>query len=491
MSRKNTVSEIGVASWSGHWAGVGLGYAIPFVIVLAILLFWGAIFLAVILVVIGVVGYIYSTVSKEFTRITDSEVLISLAKEQQWLEFNRFIDKKCQPFLLSNEEFVFELINIFIQKVASFSESYNVTELEKKGEFRDMNGEKCRFDYKFFLELKLILSKIDTSISYNKLFVLKIFKNLKSNKLIDGEDIINYLIHRKMGLTGTKVLEGWINKDLRNDEEFILKTLGCFDNYYQFTRALETFQYQLKKNPELICKFEKKIKDAYTLKDILDENSYSCKPLVKLLVKKDGMEIRHAKNNLKDDKEIVMEAVKKDGRALEYLSHNMKNDKEVVMEAVKSDYYALEYASYDLQNDKEVVIEAIKNEWNAMYYMGDELKSLYKDKDLALKAIKDEGLELVFVSDNLKSDKEVVLEAVKNNGMALIFALNNLQNDREIALAAVKNNGMALGYVSGRLQNNKEIVVEAVKNNEKSIKFASTRLKIMNRTTKEAALARI
>ena len=43
--------------------------------------------------------------------------------------------------------------------------------------------------------------------------------------------------------------------------------------------------------------------------------------------------------------------VKSDGHALQYASEELKNDKEVVMEAVKSDWVALEYAPKELKKD--------------------------------------------------------------------------------------------------------------------------------------------
>jgi hypothetical protein len=63
----------------------------------------------------------------------------------------------------------------------------------------------------------------------------------------------------------------------------------------------------------------------------------------------------------KDDKEIVMNLFGQNNK-ITYLNNEMKNDKEVIMEAVKYDGYVLKLASENLQNDKEVVLAAVKQE---------------------------------------------------------------------------------------------------------------------------------
>ena len=57
----------------------------------------------------------------------------------------------------------------------------------------------------------------------------------------------------------------------------------------------------------------------------------------------------------------ALEAVKKDGHALRHASEEMRDDREVVMEAVKQNGYALQHASEELRRDREVVMEAVKH----------------------------------------------------------------------------------------------------------------------------------
>ena len=78
------------------------------------------------------------------------------------------------------------------------------------------------------------------------------------------------------------------------------------------------------------------------------------------------------------NKKEALKAVKQNGWALEFASDELKNDREVVLEAVKekgSAGFALEYASEELKNDRKVVLEAIKEYGGALKYASDELKN--------------------------------------------------------------------------------------------------------------------
>ena len=73
--------------------------------------------------------------------------------------------------------------------------------------------------------------------------------------------------------------------------------------------------------------------------------------------------------------EIIMEAVKQDGLALRYASEQLKNDREFVMEEVKQNWWALYYASKQLKNDREIVMEAVKQNGLALRGASEQLKN--------------------------------------------------------------------------------------------------------------------
>ncbi len=120
---------------------------------------------------------------------------------------------------------------------------------------------------------------------------------------------------------------------------------------------------------------------------------------------------------------------------MEYVSDNLKNDKEFVLEAVKSNGYALEYASDNLKNDKDFVLEVVKQDVRALEYVPDNLKN---DKEFVLEAVKSNGNALKYASDNLRNDKEFVLDAAKYHSVALQGASDNLKTDKEFLLKALQ-----------------------------------------------------
>ena len=60
--------------------------------------------------------------------------------------------------------------------------------------------------------------------------------------------------------------------------------------------------------------------------------------------------------------------LRKNGLALKYASKEIKNDKEMVLLAVKSNGNALEYASEELQKDQQIINIAKKNLNNKLMF---------------------------------------------------------------------------------------------------------------------------
>lgn len=58
----------------------------------------------------------------------------------------------------------------------------------------------------------------------------------------------------------------------------------------------------------------------------------------------DSSALKYASNELKEDKEVVLNAVANHMNALKHASNELKKDKEVVLKAVCSDGRSLEYA---------------------------------------------------------------------------------------------------------------------------------------------------
>ena len=81
----------------------------------------------------------------------------------------------------------------------------------------------------------------------------------------------------------------------------------------------------------------------------------------------------------KDDEEILIKAMETYPYCLLYTSKKNKNNKKIILPFLK--YNILRFVSDELKNDKDFVIEAIKNNINDFKYISKELKN---DKDFIM-----------------------------------------------------------------------------------------------------------
>ena len=69
---------------------------------------------------------------------------------------------------------------------------------------------------------------------------------------------------------------------------------------------------------------------------------------------------RHASEELKGDREVVIAAVRRNGGALWSASEELKRDSEVVVEAARQNGDALQFASEEQRRDRDVLLEAVR-----------------------------------------------------------------------------------------------------------------------------------
>ena len=212
--------------------------------------------------------------------------------------------------------------------------------------------------------------------------------------------------------------------------------------------------------------------------DVFDRSS------IYAAVVQDGMDLRDASPELRNDKAIVLAAVVQNAQALQYASEELRNDKEIVVAAVRQNPSILQYASPELKKNKELVLDAVQRGGTALQFASPELQN---DKHIVLAAIQQNPPVLQYASLELRSDRQIILEFVQQCGYALRYASLELKDDKEIVLAAVQHYGRALQHSSLELQSNKEIVYAAVAQNGQALQFASPEL----RSDKQIVLAAV
>ena len=149
-----------------------------------------------------------------------------------------------------------------------------------------------------------------------------------------------------------------LSEDLRNDIDFIT-TMFPIDEV-----TLKHIGEKLKTEILLSKLKEYKVKK--------DESLINAQKVLSKL-KENGMELSKYRK-LNDYKDVVLVAVRQNGMALKYASDELKNDFEVVFEAVGQNGYALMYASEELKNNRNIVLNAIDNNPMSIYFASEELK---------------------------------------------------------------------------------------------------------------------
>ena len=70
--------------------------------------------------------------------------------------------------------------------------------------------------------------------------------------------------------------------------------------------------------------------------------------------------LAQAPDDVKANRDFMLDAVKKTWKALEHAGKSIKNDGEIIFEALKQDAQALKWASKDLRSDRKFMLQAIR-----------------------------------------------------------------------------------------------------------------------------------
>lgn len=130
-----------------------------------------------------------------------------------------------------------------------------------------------------------------------------------------------------------------------------------------------------------------------------------------------------------------------DWRNLQGCPEVVRADRQVVREAMKaSKGEAIQYAAEELRADRDMVLEAAGHNGLLLQYASEELRA---DKAFVLQLCELDGRALKYVSAELRNDREVVLTAVRQHGAALSDASDELLGDYELLLAATEKDMVA------------------------------------------------
>ena len=180
------------------------------------------------------------------------------------------------------------------------------------------------------------------------------------------------------------------------------------------------------------------------------------------------LKLQVASEELKRDRDFVLEAVKQNCNAIKYASEELKNDREIVLEAVKQNSRVLKYISEKLRNDRKFILEVVKNG-----IIPSSLPNKYHDDDeIMFESIKNLAILLkkhyISLVINDKRPFAQYYETVIQSGLAHrgLNMSRKYTSNRESMLEIVKQCGWAYVLVSDNLKNDGEIIYEAIKQDE-------------------------
>ena len=170
-----------------------------------------------------------------------------------------------------------------------------------------------------------------------------------------------------------------------------------------------------------------------------------------------GMQLlADAPEELKADRDFMMEAVSKNGFALEFASEELRSDCDLVMTAMGWSDYSLKYASEELRADGEFMMRAVRKRGaETLWHASEELRS---ECEFIMTAVSIDWAALAFASEELGSDRDIVMAAVSSCGAALGFASEELRSDRNLVRTAVSKFWEALCYAPEELRSDSEIL---------------------------------
>eukprot|EP00435_Cladocopium_sp_Y103_P009183 s2261_g2.t1 len=170
--------------------------------------------------------------------------------------------------------------------------------------------------------------------------------------------------------------------------------------------------------------------------------------------------LRSAPPAVRKQREVVLVLVKKDGLALEFAAENLRADREVVLAAVRKGAFALEFASDSLTKDRSFILEAVGQNGYALAcapkYQG--------DRQIVETALREDGSALEYASDELRGNKEVALLAAASDS-ALEHVAVHLWQDRNFAAAVLSKNDAAVAFLPASVRNDEKFLLDAVQRN--------------------------
>lgn len=283
-----------------------------------------------------------------------------------------------------------------------------------------------------------LLEKIDN----NSITIDDLIENLEIFDLND-KDIVKNIVNRN----GYYLILG--NNDIRKDEEIVLKAISNLMDKTDYKNIFKFINKDLINNKDFLIK-EIVLTESAIILDYVDEEVF-------------------------EDREFMIkaEAIDRTDDVSKHISKTFENDKDFLYQMeLLGGICCLEFASPELRNNKDFVINMIKLYSGNVEFASERLKD---DYDIILLAVSKNGNNLLEASSTLRKNEEIVIKAIENDlwlddDKEELLIDKELRKNENVMIKAIKENPYTYNAIDEEL-NTKKFNSKVVKILEKEINY--------------------
>jgi hypothetical protein len=155
-------------------------------------------------------------------------------------------------------------------------------------------------------------------------------------------------------------------------------------------------------NPSTVISLSRKI--LFTDKEAVKKVNKSYK---RFIYNNDTLLLELCSEELKNDKDLVLQLLKVNGNNLKLATDEFKDDKKLVLAAIKSKKESFQYASSRLRDNTSLVNYILKFSPRQIKHAGSRFK---EDKALVSKLLKDSPVIMNYIHEDLKNDLDILIQ---------------------------------------------------------------------------------
>jgi len=214
---------------------------------------------------------------------------------------------------------------------------------------------------------------------------------------------------------------------------------------------------------------------------ILSEIVFSDRNIMTRQISVNGLKLKFATSLLKKDPEFVSQAVKNNPHSFQYASPELKNDLMFVKKLLKQINWhesLFQYLGENLKKNKQFIMEFVEKNGFVLKY----LEHSMIDREMVIKALENNKKCFLFIPQCFLEDENFVFEKLimtmrEKEKFPLKLLPESLMHNIPFLKRVVSLNGMYLKYLPNSLQDHEDVVIPAIQQNYHCLEFVSKRLK--------------